>query len=294
MKFQKATKLQAKLRAALFGPSGAGKTYSMLAIGSGLGDRMAVIDTERGSASKYADRFDFDVLELGSYTIEAYVAALNAAAEAGYPVLGIDSLTHGWQELLTEIDQLAKARYKGNTWSAWSEGTPKQRALVDAILTYPGHVIATMRSKTEWTTEKDERSGKSAPRRVGLAPEQGKGIEYEFDVLMEISPEHIATVIKDRTGKFQDEMIAKPGREFGLQLAAWLAEGAAPPPDGTTPARRFADAMRARTGIADRNDLGAACREFAAANGVANLRNATAAELMQLAALASQPQTEGK
>jgi hypothetical protein len=221
--FRKATKAAAKLRAAVFGPSGSGKTYTSLRIATGLGGRIAVIDTERGSASKYSDRFGFDVLELEDQSIQGYVDAIRLAAESGYEVLLIDSLSHGWQTLLEEVEKLAKAKYRGNTWSAWSEGTPLQRKLVQAILQFPGHVLATMRSKTEWTTV--DNNGKKTPQRIGLAPEQGKGVEYEFDLLVEISTEHIANVIKDRTGKFQDKLIEKPGEDFGRQLAAWLADG---------------------------------------------------------------------
>jgi hypothetical protein len=234
--FKKATKQQAKLRAAFFGPSGAGKTFTALRVASGMGKPIAVIDTERGSASKYADRFEFDVLELPEKTIACYVEAINAAAKAGYPVLIIDSLTHAWQELLTEIDAIAKAKFRGNTWSAWNEGTPKQRRLVDAILNYPGHVIATMRSKTEWSEEKDERTGKVKPVRVGLAPEQGKGIEYEFDLLGEITVDHYMNILKDRTGKYQDATIEKPGEAFGESLIAWLSEGAPMAPQDKPPA----------------------------------------------------------
>ena len=225
MSFKKATKAQAKLNASIFGPSGAGKTFTSLRVATGLasGKPIAVIDTERGSASKYADRFTFDVMELHDQSIDGYVAAIGEAGKAGYAVLIIDSLSHGWQSLLEEVEKLAKAKYRGNTWSAWSEGTPHQRRLVQAILNYPGHVIATMRSKTEWTTV--DNNGKKTPQRVGLAPEQGKGIEYEFDLLIEISTDHIANVIKDRTGKFQDKLIDKPGEEFGQQLAAWLSDG---------------------------------------------------------------------
>jgi hypothetical protein len=225
MGFKKATKAAAKLRAAVFGPSGAGKTFTSLRIATGLaaGGPIAVIDTERGSASKYADRFSFDVLELADQSIDGYVDAIKQAAAAGYQVLVIDSLSHGWQTLLEEVEKLAKAKYRGNTWSAWSEGTPIQRKLVQAILGYPGHVIGTMRSKTEWTTV--DNNGKKTPQRVGLAPEQGKGVEYEFDLLVEISTDHIANVIKDRTGKFQDKLIDKPGEDFGQQLAAWLSDG---------------------------------------------------------------------
>ena len=224
--FTKATKQRALLRQALFGPSGSGKTFTALRIATGMGGKIAFIDTERGSASKYADRFDFDVLELPGFDIDTYVDAINAAAASGqYPNLIIDSLSHGWKELLDEIDKLAKTKYRGNTWSAWSEGTPKQSRLVNAILNYPGHVIATMRTKTEWTTEVTQ-NGKSKPVRVGLAPEQGKGIEYEFDLLVELTTDHIATVIKDRTGKFQDKIIEKPGESFGAELVAWLNDGA--------------------------------------------------------------------
>jgi hypothetical protein len=226
--FQKATKAAAKLRAAIFGPSGAGKTYTSLRMAKGLGGRIGVIDTERGSAKKYSDRFEFDVLELEDQSIQGYVDAIALAGAEGYVVLVIDSLSHGWQSLLEEVEKLAKAKYRGNTWSAWSEGTPLQRKLVQAILSFPGHVLATMRSKTEWTTV-DDGKGRKSPQRVGLAPEQGKGVEYEFDLLVEISTEHIANVIKDRTGKFQDKLLEKPGEEFGRQLASWLSEGTAGP-----------------------------------------------------------------
>jgi hypothetical protein len=231
--FKKATKAQAKLRAAIFGPSGAGKTFTSLRVATGLGGRIAVIDTERGSASKYSDRFDFDVLELEDQSIDGYIAAIRLAGESGYGVLVIDSLSHGWQTLLEEVEKLAKAKYRGNTWSAWSEGTPLQRKLVKAILDFPGHVLATMRSKTEWTTV--DNNGKKSPQRVGLAPEQGKGVEYEFDLLVEISTEHIANVIKDRTGKFQDKLIDKPDEKFGRELAAWLADGVPAPAASAKP-----------------------------------------------------------
>lgn len=227
--FTKATKEQAKLRLALFGPSGSGKTFSSLRIASGLSGSIAVIDTERGSASKYADRFEFDVLNLDKKDIDTYCRAIDAAQNAGYAVLILDSLTHAWQELLSEVDKLARAKYGGNTWGAWSEGTPKQRRLVDAILGYDGHVIATMRSKTEWVTTTDSK-GRVKPQRIGLAPQQGKGIEYEFDLLIELCAEHIGTVIKDRTGRFQDQTINEPGEEFGQKLAAWLTEGEPPKP----------------------------------------------------------------
>ena len=228
IQFQKAVKEQVRLRLAIYGPAGAGKTASALRIAHGIGGRIAFIDTENYSASRYADglnyaggfvAFSFDVVSLTKPTIEHYVEAIHAAENAGYNVLIIDSLSHGWQELLEEIDRIAKTKYRGNSWSAWSDGTPKQKSLIRAITQSNMHVISTMRAKTEWETMKDDMTNKIKPVRIGLAPEQGKGIEYEFDMLMEINDSHYATIIKDRSGKFQDQEIYCPDEKFGKELA---------------------------------------------------------------------------
>jgi len=166
---------------------------------------------------------------------------MNAFAEAGHDVLIVDSISHAWEWVLEYVEKLGRTKYKGNKWSAWSEGTPMQQKLVDAILAYPGHVIATMRSKTEWVTEQNDR-GKSAPKRVGTAPRQRDGVEYEFDVLLEMSPEgNTGRFIKDRTGKFQDEIVEKPGEELGGRLAAWLLDGVEPEPAPAEPEPVAAD-----------------------------------------------------
>ncbi len=276
--FQRATKAAAKLRAAVFGPSGAGKTFSSLRIATGLADGqpIAFIDTERGSASKYADHFEFDVLELDDKSIDGYVQAITVAAAEGYAVLIIDSLSHAWQQLLEEIDKLAKAKYRGNTWSAWSEGTPLQRRLVDAILNFPGHVLATMRSKTEWQTSSDS-TGKNRPVRVGLAPEQGKGVEYEFDLLLEISTEHIANVIKDRTGKFQDKLIDKPGEMFGNMLREWLTETRDANPAKKAAAKKAKPASDPTPPVADDAAMEKATLAILAAQTAAELKKFTLA-----------------
>lgn len=137
MQFKKATKTQARLRLALIGPSGSGKTYSALAIGKHLGNRVAVIDTERGSASKYADIFDFDALELATFSPLTYVEAIHAAEQAGYDVLIIDSLSHAWMGKEGALEQVDKAarRYQNNSYAGWRDVTPMHNALIDAMLT---------------------------------------------------------------------------------------------------------------------------------------------------------------
>ena len=219
--FKKATKEQSKLRLALFGVSGGGKTYSALRLATGLGGSIALIDTEHGTASKYADRFDFDVCNLDKATINNVLMCIEKAK--GYDVLIIDSLTHAWLELLQEVEKVARAKFGGNTWSAWSEGTPKQMMLINAILDFPGHIIVTMRAETNWTTTVNDK-GKVVPVRIGEAPKQGKSIEYEFDMLIQLSQDHMGLVLKDRTGKFQDQCFLIE-ESFGKQLNEWLKEG---------------------------------------------------------------------
>lgn len=221
-KFTKATKKQAKLRLALFGVSGSGKTYSALRIAKGLGGNIAVIDTENHTACKYSDRFDFDVCECEKASINNLMTLLSDASE--YDVLIIDSLTHAWDELLDEVNRIAKTKFGGNSWSAWSEGTPKQRAFIKALLDFKGHLIVTMRSETTWEVQENDK-GKKVPVRIGTAPKQGKSIEYEFDMLINLSQDHTAHILKDRTGKYQDECLELLDENLGKELGEWLSVG---------------------------------------------------------------------
>jgi hypothetical protein len=250
MAFKKAERTQLYLRCALFGPSGSGKTMTALRMAKGIADKMgvpfAVIDTEARSASKYADRIPFDVDDLGGKTVDHYITAMNECVKAGYKVLVIDSLSHAWRELTDEVDRIAQNSVSKNTFSPWAKVNPKQKRFIDAILNFPGHIIATMRSKTEWVIG-EGKGGRVAPEKMGLAPEQGKGIEYEFDLLIELNQHHQAAVTKDRTGKFQDETIDKPGEAFGVALYDWLIRGTAV----SAPETKAAKTSKAEAGDTD-------------------------------------------
>ena len=227
MAFTKATRKQARLRLALTGPSGSGKTWGALEIAKGLGGKIACIDTERGSASLYSDRADFDVLELAPpYSPEAYIAAIKEAESAGYDVLIIDSTTHEWSGVggcLELVDDVARARYKGNSWSAWNEVTPRHRAFIDTMLQSRMHIVVTGRSKTE--TAQIEENGRKKVAKLGMKTEQRDGFEYEFTVVLDIIHDgHYAVASKDRTGLFSGD--AKPiTEETGKVLLEWLQAG---------------------------------------------------------------------
>ncbi|HDU8313937.1 TPA: ATP-binding protein [Proteus mirabilis] len=229
MKFAKAMRKKAKLRLALTGPSGSGKTYGALEIAKGLGGKTALIDTEKGSASLYSDRFNFDVLELDPpFTPERFIEAIGVAQEAGYDNLIIDSITHEWSGTggcLELLDLLAKAKYRGNTWSAWSEITPRHNAFLDAILRSDLHIIATMRSKTE-TAQVDKGNGKKGVDKLGMKSEQRDGVEYEFTTVLDLNHEtHTAMASKDRTGLFSNSEVTQLNELTGKRLMDWLNDG---------------------------------------------------------------------
>jgi DNA polymerase III delta prime subunit len=217
--FQKATKTQSRLRLALCGPSGSGKTFSALNIAKHLGKTIAVIDTEHGSASKYADKFDFDVCELTDHHPGKYIEALKTAAQAEYDVIIIDSLSHAWFKEL----ELAGKGFEG-----WKNVRPLERALVDAMLSSPSHIIATMRTKTEWVMEEyTKKSGDkgSAPKKVGTAPIQASGIEYEFDLAGDLNLDHLLTISKSRCSELSNQTMLNPGQDLAEMLTTWLTDG---------------------------------------------------------------------
>lgn len=244
--FKTATKTQSKLRLALIGPSGSGKTFTALSIAQHLGKRVAVIDTERGSASKYSDSFQFDVAELPTHNPENYISAIQCAERDGYDVLVIDSLSHAWSGkdgALEQVDRAAKRSQSGNTYTAWRDVTPLHNRLVDAMLLSTCHVIVTMRAKTEYVLETNER-GKQVPRKVGLAPIQRDGVEYEFDVAGDLTLDHDLLVSKTRCAALDGAVIQKPGKQLAETLKQWLTDGVpAPEPKEPEPEETFVSSL---------------------------------------------------
>lgn len=231
--FTRATKKQAKARIALEGPSGSGKTYTSLLTAKVLGERVAVIDTEHGSASKYADEFEFDTLPLDRYDPNLLIHALSAAAAGGYEVVVVDSLSHFWMGadgMLEQVDKATKRAGRADSFSSgWKDMAPVERRMIEAMLAYPGHVIVTMRQKSEWVIEENDR-GKKVPRKIGMKAVQRDGIEFEFDVVGDLDTDNELVISKSRCKALSGQVIRKPDEEFGRTILAWLTDGVASGP----------------------------------------------------------------
>lgn len=252
LRVTRAERHQARLRFAVCASSNGGKTWTSIELAFGiveelisrsvlsgtLAGKVGLIDTERSSAKLYAHLGPFDTVDLGPpYTVARYVEALQLLERAGCAVIIVDSISHAWAGVggvLALLDRFET----GARFSAFGTAVnPAQDEFVDAMLRSPCHVIATMRSKTAWVLEDVEKRTSSggvrtvkAPRRIGMAPIQRPGIEYEFTTMVDLDTDsHQARVVKNRCPVFSAWTPKVLTREHGRQLAAWLMEGAPSP-----------------------------------------------------------------
>jgi hypothetical protein len=305
MQFKKAERKKAKLRLELTGPSGSGKTLGALMIAKGIGGKIAFIDTEHESASLYAEPVrlangamftppDFDTLSLSApFAPERFVEAIRSAEDAGYDIIILDSATHEWSGVggcLEINDNLAASKYRGNSFTAWNETTPRHRAFVDAILRSRCHVIVTARSKTEMAQTED-RDGKKKVIKLGMKAEQRDGLEYEFTTVLDIiHAGNYATASKDRTGIFSGDP-APITEETGRKLAAWLENGIDPMAAFEADVKKvkaFVDPADLRSWYMDNQSA------FESQYGSAQMATLFGAVKMRLAELAPPPKEEEK
>ena len=231
--FQKAKREQVWLKVLLSGASGSGKSYSALKVATGIakecGSGIAYIGTEGSRNKYYADEFDYDLLELEEpFECEKYIEAIDAAVEAGYKVLIIDSMTHEWKWLNDVHDKMP-----GNSFTNWGKLKPRHHKFMDKVLNSPIHIIATARGKDDWVLE--DKNGKQVPKKVGMGQQQDKDISYEYTVSLMIAQDtHVASADKDNTKLFDGRFEVLTEKD-GVKLYEWANKGDAPAPKKETP-----------------------------------------------------------
>ena len=219
MQLRKSERSKAKIKMALQGPSGSGKTMSAILIAQGLTNgnlnKVAIIDTENGSADLYAHLGKFNVLTLDNpHSPERYIEAIEVCEKAGMEVIILDSISHCWDFLLDYHSSLA-----GNSFTNWSKITPRQKAFVDKLLNSNSHIIATMRVKQDYVLS--EKNGKMVPEKVGLKAIQRDEISYEFTIVFDIDSKHFAISSKDRTLLFEGKPQFIINTQTGKKILNW-------------------------------------------------------------------------
>jgi hypothetical protein len=225
MQLQQASRKRAKIKMAIQGGSGMGKTMGALYIAFGLcheWSKIAVIDTENHSSELYAHVGGFQVLHLEApFTPERYIEAIKCCEKAGMQVIIIDSISHEWEGSGGILE--AHSNLTGNSYTNWSKLTPRHNAFVQQILQSPAHIIGTIRAKQEYILS--ERNGKQVPEEVGMKGVTRDGMDYEFTLVFQLDVKHNAVATKDRTSLFANEPDFKLTEEVGKKILRWCDEG---------------------------------------------------------------------
>jgi hypothetical protein len=256
-----ATRKKAKARIALAGPSGSGKTLTGLkllytltgakTIADGV-QRIAFVDTERDSADKYAVNPDlpgvgdmtpedaggygFSKISPITYDPRQLIELINEAALAGFGGFMLDSASHYWfgpGGVLELVDRFAH-NHNGRSMDAWKDVRPIERAYIEALMSYPGHVVVCMRSKQRYELVEGS-DGRNKVAKLGMQPDQRDGLEYEFDIVGDLDQDHYLRVTKSRCDALADQVFPRPGAELAHQVLDWLENGE-PPKDVDWPA----------------------------------------------------------
>lgn len=223
MQLRQSERKRAKIKMALQGSAGSGKTYSSLMLAQGLTNldltKVAIIDTENGSADLYAHLGQYNVLTLEPpFTPEKYIQAIDVCLRANMEVIILDSISQVWDELLDFHSKLP-----GNSFTNWNKVTPRQKAFVDKILQSPAHIIATMRTKQDYVLQ--QKDGKFVPEKVGLKAIQRDGVDYEFTIVFDIDIKHFASASKDRTNLFSGKPEFTINTSTGRKILDWCNSG---------------------------------------------------------------------
>lgn len=221
---RKAERKQAKIRLGICGTAGTGKTYGALLVASGLGKKILLVDTENGSGDLYANIIDYDVLPITApYTVEKYIKAMEMGEQQGYDVVILDSISPAWSGSGGLLEQQNyETKRSGNSYQSWAKITPIHNRFVEKMLGTSTHLIATMRSKPEYVIDKGA-DGRTTIRKVGLAPQQREGLDFEFTLVFDVDQEHNAFASKDRTMLFDGKNF-KLSKETGVSITKWLNE----------------------------------------------------------------------
>lgn len=224
-----ASRKKAKLRVGLSAASGFGKTYSALLLAFGItGDwsKIAVVDSENGSAELYSHLGPYNVITLQApYSPERYIEAIKACEAAEMEAIIVDSITHEWDGSGGCLEIYEKL---GGRFQDWKAVTPRHQKFIDAILQSSAHVITTVRRKQEYVMGKNER-GHNTVEKGGTKEITRDGFEYELTVNFEIlNDKHLTKASKDRTGLFMGHPEFVVSEETGRKLREWADSGVDP------------------------------------------------------------------
>lgn len=230
--FRQATRKQTPVRAAIYGVAGTDTMPAALVLARGIAGKdggVCVLDTSGGESELFADRFPFLVSICSDVSYAGVTKALQAVEIGERDVLVISDGTAPWRHLMDVVDR-AKTRGDSNAWAA---ANPAHKEWIDAVRSFRRNVVVVFRG--EVTSVVDSDNGHSRLQRIPTRPEQGKGIENEFPVLLrvEYGGEELVVEKDPRDGYkvegTQQGLTIWNLQEWGAALGVWAATGELPP-----------------------------------------------------------------
>ena len=233
MEIKKASKKQLKIKIALNGSSGSGKTAGALLIAYGIcndWEKICVIDAENRSSELYVGmKFgetivgDFNTIQLAKpYSPERYIEAIDLClSSSNIEVVIIDSMSHEWDGSGGVLD--IHNSMTGNSFTNWAKLTPRHNKFIETIINADKHIIGTFRAKQDYVMQ--EKNGKQVPEKVGLKAITREGVDYEFTLCFDIDIKHNVQTTKDRTNQFMDKPEFIITKETGEKLKNWAESG---------------------------------------------------------------------
>lgn len=278
--FRPARREQVGLLIGMAGASGSGKTMSALRLATGLsgGQPFAVLDTEAGRATHYADAFRFDHGDLTPpFSPDRYLEAITAAEAAGYGVLVVDSFSHEWagDGGCCEMQEAELDRMAGDDWrkreqvkiAAWIKPKIAHKKLVSRLLQCRAHLIFCFRAEPKIEMVRDPETKKLVvqPKRVlgwssEWIPVTEKNFLFEMTASVVLSPDKPGWPIPIKLQEQHKPYVPldQPISErAGEQLGAWAkggTAGPAAPEPGELEATDYAARLLEATTLAEARD----------------------------------------
>lgn len=246
--FAPAVKVGGYARVALVSQDDPAATLAALRMAQGFGGRIGLVDTNARAASKYADLIEFDAMTLDVCDPRTLTRACATAADAGYHVLVVATLSAFWSGkggMLEAVDvELRRAHAQPRAGTAppvdkntgWNVMRPHERAMFDALRYYPGHVIVTVRQKVDYVVGVDE-TGRAVPRAIGTQPDQAGGWDHHFDQVITLLDGDLAQITRSRAPELAGQVVEQPGVGLAETIAKWLVRDAVGEPDDPIAAR---------------------------------------------------------
>ena len=223
---RKAQRQGARLLIQLSGVSGSGKTFTALQLAYGLAgndaNKIVLIDTENRRGSLYANALPqpFNIIDFYSpFSPDRYIAAIEAACNAGAEVIVIDSVTHEW-----ESEGGCEWIANQSRFPDWKTAKKLHKRFMTYMLQCPAHIIACTRAR-----EKVDFSNPKDPIKLGIQPIQEKNFSYEATVSLMMQNQGYSQDVLKCPAELQGILGRGQGyitSEDGMNLRQWV-DGAA-------------------------------------------------------------------